>query len=91
MATSCRLSVKAVPNASRDAVIGWIGDALKVKVRAPALDGRANESLRELVAGELGLPIGAVEIVRGAKSRLKVLEVRGLTPAEVRARLDAPR
>jgi len=86
---SCRLAVKAVPNASRDALAGWMGEALKVKVRAPALDGRANESLCELVARELGLPRRAVEIVRGARSRSKVVEIRGLTPAEVSARLRA--
>jgi uncharacterized protein len=87
MAPCCRIPVKAIPNASRDAVVGWFGDALKVKVRAPALDGRANESLCELLAGELGIPARAVEVLRGAKSRLKVVEIRGLTPEEVRARL----
>ncbi len=87
MGSSCRLAVKAIPNASRDAIVGWIGDSLKVKVRAPALEGRANESLRELLAGELGLPAGSVNVVRGAKSRLKVVEIRGLAHAEVRARL----
>jgi len=87
MASCCRLSVKAIPNASRDAVVGWMGGALKVKVRAPALDGRANESLRGLLAADLGLPVGAVEVVRGARSRLKVIEIRGLTPEQVRARL----
>jgi hypothetical protein len=85
--TGFRLPVKAIPNASRDEVVGWVGGALKVKVRAPALDGRANESLRELLAGALGMPARAVEVVRGAKSRLKVVEIRGLTPDEVRARL----
>jgi uncharacterized protein (TIGR00251 family) len=79
--------VKAIPNAPRDAIAGWIGGALKVRVRAPALDGRANESLRELLARVLGLPKGAVGVVQGAKSRLKVVEIRGLTPAEVRSRL----
>jgi len=79
--------VKAIPNAARDAITGWIGGALKVKIHAPALDGRANEALRELMARELGLPRGAVEVVHGSRSRSKVLEIRGLTPAEVRARL----
>lgn len=86
---SCRLAVKAIPNAPRDAIAGWVGDALKVRVRAPALDGRANEALREFLARSLGLPRGAIGVVQGAKSRAKVVEIRGLTPAEVRARLDA--
>jgi hypothetical protein len=42
---SCTLAIKAVPNAPRNAVVGWLGDALKVKVHAPALEGRANDEL----------------------------------------------
>ena len=76
-----------MPNASRDEVVGWLGDALKVKVRAPALDGRANDALRGVLAGRLGLPVRAVAVVRGALSRSKLVEIRGLAPAEVRARL----
>jgi len=87
---SCRLAVKAIPNAPCDAIAGWVGDALKVRVRAPALEGRANESLRELLARALGLPRAAVEVVHGARSRLKLVEIRGLTPAEARARLGIP-
>jgi uncharacterized protein (TIGR00251 family) len=87
MPTSCRLAVKAIPNAPRDAVIGWMGDALKVKVHAPALEGRANEAVCELMAQALGLPRASVALAHGAKSRMKVLEIRGLSLAEVRARL----
>jgi uncharacterized protein len=91
MPAPCRLSVKAVPNAPRDAVVGWMGEALKVKIRAPALDGRANEALCELLARELGLPRGAVALALGAKSRFKMLEINGLTMTEVRAKLAGTR
>lgn len=87
MSPSCRLAVKAIPNAPRDMVVGWMGEALKVKVHAPALDGRANEALCGFIAEALGVPKGAVTLTQGAKSRLKVLEIKGLTLAEVRARL----
>jgi uncharacterized protein (TIGR00251 family) len=87
--TACRLAIRAVPNAPRDAVVGWIGDELKVKVHAPALDGRANEALCGFLARELDLSKGSVSLALGAKSRSKVVEVRGLTLAEVRARLRA--
>ena len=90
MSESCRLAVKAVPNAPRSAVAGWVGGALKVKVRAPALDGRANEALCGFLAGELGLRTSAVSLVQGAKSRLKVLEIRGLSLEQVRDRLGSP-
>ncbi len=69
---------------------GWAGDALRVKVQAPALDGRANEALCAFLAGELGLRRGAVTLVQGAKSRLKLLEVAGLSLEQVRSRLASP-
>ena len=51
----CTLAIKAVPNAPRSAVVGWLGDALKIKIHAPALDGRANDALCEFLADTLGL------------------------------------
>lgn len=84
---SCTLELKTIPNAPRDQIAGWLGDALKVKVHAPALDGRANEALLEFLAAELRLPKRAVTLVRGDKSRHKVVRLDGLTLAEVRTRL----
>jgi uncharacterized protein len=87
-AVSCKLAIKAIPNAPRNAVAGWLGDALKVRVHAPALEGRANDELCEFIADTLGLPRRAVTVAQGEKSRQKVLHISGLTLAEVRARLD---
>ena len=70
-------------------MVGWVGGTLKVKVHAPALDGRANLALCEFLAQALGLRKSAVSLQQGAKSRLKVVEVRGLTLEGVRARLAA--
>lgn len=84
---SCTLGLKTIPNAPRNQIAGWLGDALKVKVHAPALDGRANEALLEFLAGELKLPKRAVTLVRGDKSRHKVVRLDGLTLAEAKARL----
>ena len=83
----CTLAVKPVPNAPRSAVVGWLGDALKIKIRAPALDGRANEALCEFLADELGLPRRAVTLARGDKSRQKLVRVAGLTLARVKTKL----
>jgi uncharacterized protein (TIGR00251 family) len=83
----CTLGLKVIPNASRDEVVGWLGDALKVKVRAPALDGRANASLTEFLADKLGLPRRAVVLLRGDKSRQKLVRIDGVTLAEVQRRL----
>lgn len=84
---SCTLPVKAIPNAPRSEVMGWLGEALKVKVHAPPIEGRANEALCEFLADELGLPRRAVIVVRGDTSRQKVIQIDGLDLAGVKARL----
>ena len=83
----CTLALKAIPNAPRDEVAGWLGAALKVKIHAPALDGRANAALTDFLAGRLGLPRRAVTLLRGDRARLKVVRIDGLTLAEVKRRL----
>jgi len=50
MPASCTLAIKVVPNAPRSAVAGWLGEALKVKVHAPPVEGRANEELCSFLA-----------------------------------------
>ena len=64
MSASCTLPIKAVPNAPRSAVAGWLGDALKVKVQAPPVEGRANQALCDFLADELRLPRRAVTVLR---------------------------
>lgn len=54
----CLLAIKAIPNAPRSEIVGRLGDALKVKVHAPPVEGRANEVLCEFLAGQLALPRG---------------------------------
>jgi len=85
--SSCKLAIKAIPNAPRNAVAGWLGDALKVKVHAPALEGRANDELCEFIADTLDLPRRAVTLAQGNKSRQKLLHIDGLTLDEVRDHL----
>jgi uncharacterized protein (TIGR00251 family) len=86
-ASSCTLAIKAIPNAPRTAIAGWLGDALKVKVHAPALEGRANEELCLFLAEKLGLPKRAVTLLQGEKSRQKVVRIDGLTADETKQRL----
>jgi len=87
MSASCTLELKVIPNAPRDEVAGWLGAALKVKLHAPALEGRANEALVDFLAGQLALPRRAVVLVRGSTGRHKVVRVDGLTLDEVKLRL----
>jgi uncharacterized protein (TIGR00251 family) len=89
MATSCRLAIKAIPNAPCNAVAGWLGDTLKVKVHAPALEGRANVELCEFLAETLKLHHRDVTLVQGDKSRQKLVQIDGLTFADIKARLLA--
>ncbi|MFZ0432500.1 MAG: DUF167 domain-containing protein [Candidatus Acidiferrales bacterium] len=70
------------PRASRDAIEGEHAGALKVRLTAPPLDGRANDALRRLLAARLNLPLAAVRIVAGEKSRNKRVEIRGITPSQ---------
>src|SRR3954464_13223738 len=86
-APNCTLAIKAIPNAPRTEIIGWLGEALKVKVHAPPVEGRANEALCEFFAAALQLPKRSVTVLRGETSRQKVLRLEGLTPAELEARL----
>ena len=67
------ISVHAQPGAKKSAVAGLHGDALKVRVAAPPVEGKANEALTAFVARALGLPRRAVSIVKGESSREKVL------------------
>lgn len=87
MPASCTLAIKVVPNASRSAVAGWLGEALKVKVHAPPVEGRANEELCSFLAAQLGLPRRSVTVLRGDSSRLKLVRIEGLAGFDVRSRL----
>lgn len=78
-------SVRIVPKASRDSIDGEFQGALKAHVTAPPVDGRANEALRCMLAERLNVPVSAVKILSGGKSRMKRVEVRGVTPAQIQA------
>jgi uncharacterized protein len=80
------LSVRVQPRASRDEIVGWKGDTLRVRVSAPPVEGEANMAIRRLVARTLGVAPASVELVRGDRSRDKVVRVAGLGLADIRAR-----
>jgi len=72
-----RLHLKVVPKASRDRVVGWVGDRLKVHVTAAPERGKANEAVVEVLAAALGLPRSKVRILAGETSPLKTVDVDG--------------
>ncbi|HEX5818492.1 MAG TPA: DUF167 domain-containing protein [Gemmatimonadales bacterium] len=85
-----RLALRVQPRASRNEVAGPHGDALKVRLAAPPVDGAANEALVRFLADALELPRAAVTLVGGLSSRSKAVQVAGLAPTEVARRLGVP-
>jgi uncharacterized protein YggU (UPF0235/DUF167 family) len=87
VAPETRLTVQVRPRAAHDGVDGWVGPALKVRVRAVPADGAANQAVRALLARALGCPRSAVEILRGATARTKLVRIVGFSPEDLRTRL----
>ena len=79
--------VRVQPRASKDEVAGEMAGALKVRLRAPAVEGRANEALIEFLAQLLKTPKSAVRILSGDRSRTKRVEIRGVTRQQILALL----
>jgi len=80
-------AVKVHPRAKKNALTGEIGDALKLAVTAPPVDGKANQACIEFFAGLLKVPRSSVTIAAGESSRNKLVRVTGLSAEEVRQRL----
>jgi uncharacterized protein (TIGR00251 family) len=80
-----RLSLKVVPGSSRDEIVGWLGDSLKVKVKAPPEKGRANEAVVTLLAERLGIDASSISVVSGHGSSAKVVEIDGMDDGTIRA------
>ncbi len=78
-------TVRVQPRAKRDEIVGEYQDALKIRLTAPPLDGRANEALCRLLASRLKLPEAAVRIAAGQRSRTKRVEICGASAAMIRA------
>jgi len=75
--------VRVQPRASKDEIAGEMNGALKVRLRAPAVEDRANEALIEFLAQLLKTPKSAVRILAGERSRTKRVEIRGVTKQQI--------
>jgi uncharacterized protein (TIGR00251 family) len=71
------------PRAARDEICGLHGNALKVKVTAPPIEGKANAALQRFIAEKLNIPASRIEIIAGQRSRGKLLQITGISRAEV--------
>jgi len=76
-------AVRIVPRASKNEIVGVHGDALRIRLTAPPVEGRANKALVAFLAQRLGARRSQVEIVAGASSRCKIIRVIGLSGQEV--------
>jgi uncharacterized protein len=81
------IRVHVIPNAKIDRVLGEHGDVIKIKLRAPAVEGKANTALRRFLAEKLSIPQGAIVLRRGEKSRDKVIRIDGLSEIDIRRSL----
>jgi hypothetical protein len=79
-----RLSLKVVPGSSRDEIVGWLGDSLKVKVKVPPEKGRANEAVVALLADRLRIDTSSISVLSGHGSPAKVVSVEGLDDEAIR-------
>lgn len=76
-------SVKVHPKAKRERISGWLGDALKLEITAPPIDGRANEACISFFSKFLKVPRSSVTIAAGLSSRNKVMQITGISAASV--------
>ena len=86
-ASGVTFAVKVHPRAKKNAITGEIGDALKVSLTAPPVDGKANAACIEFIAKLLKVPRSSVSIASGETSRNKVVRVVGLSAEQLRQRL----
>ena len=80
-------AIKVQPRARRNAIVGELGDALKIALTAPPVDGRANEACIHYFAKLLNLPRCSITIASGQSSRNKVIRVAGISVDELKKRL----
>lgn len=76
------LTLHIQPGAKKTEVVGRHGEALKIRLAAPPVDGKANAALLAFVAEKLAVPKSAVELVSGQTSRAKRVRVSGVTPEQ---------
>ena len=84
-----RLKVRVTPNARKNVVVSWTEDVIRLKIKAPAVEGKANAALIEYFSELTDVPRSKIEVKAGEKSRIKLIEIEGPAPDEVRARIRA--
>jgi len=86
-ASGITFAVKVQPRAKKNAILGELGDSVKISLVAPPVDGRANQACLKFIAELLNVPRSAVTIVSGETNRRKVIRVAGISAEAVRDKL----
>jgi uncharacterized protein len=86
--TGAMFAIKVHVRAKKNAIFGELGDALKLSLTAPPVEGRANDSCIDFVAKFLKVPRSSVTIASGLTSRNKIIHVAGISAEDVRRRLS---
>jgi uncharacterized protein len=82
-----RIRLKVHPRAKRTSLAGRLGEAYKIEVACPPIEGKANQACMTFLAEKLGVPKSAVRIIAGLTSRTKLVEIEGMEQAEAESRL----
>lgn len=80
-------AVQVVPRASKNQIVGMVGDVVKIRLNAPPVEGKANDALIEFLADVLDVHRAQIEIVTGHTSRRKVVRIRGVTAKQIEDKL----
>ncbi len=81
------LTLQVVPRASKNQIVGIQGDALKIRLNAPPVEGKANDALIQFLAEWLGVARAQIEIIAGHTARRKIVRVRGISARVVQDRV----
>ena len=85
---ACRLAVQVSPNARKSEIASFDGDALKIRLQAPPVDGKANEALVQFLAKKLRIPKKSIEITHGHTNKHKLLLIdAGMAPDDIEKKL----
>jgi uncharacterized protein (TIGR00251 family) len=82
-----RIRLKVHPRAKRTSLAGRLGEAYKIEVACPPIEGKANQACMTFLAEKLGVPKSAIRIIAGLTSRTKLVEIEGMEQAEAESRL----
>lgn len=73
------IEIQLLPKSVRDEILGFAGGRLRVRVSAPPMEGKANESLIKLISRTIEVPKSNIAIIKGKTSRIKIIKIEGVS------------